>query len=96
MIVVSSHMTVCIPPSLSRLYRVCSNASTHRDLLRLMKVPMDSFEDPLTLLKLDHVTGVFGLFDYTGRKLLATHLVQAIVNKRVYIRTAEAVSDHVT
>ncbi len=81
-------MTVC--PSCS--CRVSSSVSTHRELLRLMRVPMDTFEDPLTLLKLEHVTGVFGLFDFSGRKQVATNLVQAIVNKAAYIRTAEAVS----
>ena len=57
-----------------------------------MKVPMDCFEDPLTVLQLSHVPTVFEMFDYSGRKTLAVHLVQAIVNKVAYITTAEQVS----
>ena len=70
---------------------VTTSMSTHRELLRLMKVPIDSFEDPLTLLKLTHVPEVFNLFDYSGRKSLACHLVQAIVTKVAFIKTADEV-----
>lgn len=66
--------------------------SAHRELIRLMKVPIDSFEDPLTILKLTHVTEVYDMFDYLGRKALACHLVQAIVNKVAYITSADEVS----
>lgn len=74
---------------------VSSNMSTHRELLKLMKVPIDSFEDPLTILKLSHVSAVHEMFDYTGRKALACHLVQAIVNKVAYITSADQVSHKV-
>lgn len=57
-----------------------------------MKVPIDSFEDPLTILQLSHASAVFEMFDFTGRKSLACHLVQAIVNKVAYITTADQVS----
>lgn len=65
--------------------------STHRELLRLMKVPIDSFENPLTILQLSHISSVHGMFDYVGRKALACHLVQAIVNKVAYITSADQV-----
>ena len=65
--------------------------STHRELLKLMKVPIDQFDDPLTILQLSHVSAVNEMFDYTGRKALACHLVQAIVNKVAYITSADQV-----
>ncbi len=71
--------------------RVCSNVSTHRELVRLMKVPMDCFDDPLTVLQLTHVPAVFEMFDYSGRKTLACYLVQAVVTKVAYITTADQV-----
>ena len=70
---------------------VSSNISTHRELLRLMKVPIDSFDNPLSILKLQYAMPMFELFDYSGRKALACHLVQAIVTKVVYITSAEEV-----
>lgn len=76
---------------------VSSNISTHRELLRLMKVPIDSFDNPLSILKLKYATPMFELFDYPGRKALACYLVQAIVSKVVYITSAEEVRmDHST
>ena len=72
---------------------VSSNSSTHRELLKFMKVPIDSFEDPLTILELKYAVSVFEMFDYAGRKALACHLVQAIVNKLAYITTADQVRD---
>lgn len=71
--------------------RVSNNISTHRELLRFVKVPIDSFEDPLTILDLKHAAVVFEMFDYSGRKALACHLVQAIVNKVAYITTPDQV-----
>ena len=56
-------------------------------------VPVDSLEDPLTLLKLEHASDVFALFDYYGRKVLACHLVQAVVDKVAFITTSEEVED---
>lgn len=68
--------------------------TTHRELLRLVKVPIDSFEEPLTILKLNHMAAVYEMFDYAGRKSLACHLVQAIVSKLAYITTADQVTCH--
>lgn len=62
-----------------------------RELLRLMKVPVQSYEDPLTVLKLPHFSPVYALFDYQGRKSLATYLVQTIVDKEALITTADEV-----
>lgn len=70
---------------------VMSNVNTHRELLRFMKVPIDSLDDPLTILQLKYAFSVFEMFDYPGRKALACHLVQAIVNKVAYITTADQV-----
>ena len=56
-------------------------------------VPVESLENPLTILKLEHIGEVFALFDYHGRKTLASHLVQAIVDKMAYITTAEEVEE---
>jgi hypothetical protein len=57
-----------------------------------MKVPIDSFEDPLTILNLKYAPTVYEMFDYSGRKALACHLVQAIVTKVAYITNADQVS----
>ena len=70
---------------------VDSTSSVSRELLRLMKVPVLSYEDPLTILKLPHFSPVYSLFDYNGRKSLATYLVQTIVEKEAKISTADEV-----
>ena len=62
-----------------------------RELYRLMKVPIDFYEDSLTILKLEHFPHVFELFDYSGRKQLSLYLTQSIVDKVANVPTADEV-----
>ena len=75
---------------------VCSvegNSSTGREFQRLMKVPVDLYEDTLTVLKLENYSKAMELFDYNGRKNLALHLVQSIVDKACVISSTEQVME---
>ena len=72
-------------------HSVDSTSSVSRELVRLMKVPIQSYEDPLTILKLPHFSPVYSLFDYGGRKTLAVFIVQTIVDKEARITTADEV-----
>ena len=70
---------------------VDSSTTTSRELVRMMKVPVDVYDDPLTILKLEHYAQVHELFDYQGRKTLALHITLAIVEKEAHIVTADDV-----
>jgi len=66
-----------------------SSTTTSRELQRLLKVPIDSYEDTLTILRLQHFPNVFNLFDFNGRKSIALVIAQTIVDKEACIPTAD-------
>ena len=57
------------------------NNSAGRELQRLMKVPIDSYDDILIVLKLENYTSLYKLFDYEGRKSLSIYLLQNVLDK---------------
>ena len=57
-----------------------------------MKVPVDSYEDTLTILRLQNFSRVFELFDFSGRKSIALFIAQTIVDKEAYILSADEVN----
>ena len=63
--------------------------------MKLLKIPVDIYEDTLRVLQLEYYPKVLQLFDYHGRKQLATHLATTIVDKTVFILTPDAVSRNV-
>ncbi len=73
-------------------YSVDSNQPTGRELIRLMKVPIDSYDDALAILQLTHYPRLLETFDFNGRKILASYLVQSIVDHEACITTADDVS----
>lgn len=71
--------------------RVVYNSAVSRELCRLMKLPVDYFNNILTILQLNHYADLMQCFDYTGRKTLALYLVNNILNMHTYIPTQELV-----
>jgi vacuolar protein sorting-associated protein 35 len=67
--------------------QVESNTSAGRELQRLMKVPTDSYDDILTVLKLQNYLSLFLLFDYNGRHSLSVHLLQNVLEKDAKLST---------
>ena len=71
---------------------VDSNSNTGKELTKLLKIPVDIYENTLRVLQLEYYPKVLQLFDYQGRKQLATHLATTIVDKTVSILSPDAVS----
>lgn len=69
-----------------------SSSNGGKELMKLLKIPIDIYENTLRVLQLEYYSKVLELFDYHGRKQLATHLATTIVDKSVYIVTPDAVS----
>jgi len=72
--------------------RVESNSTAGKELTKLLKIPVENYEDTLCVLQLEYYPKVLQLFDYQGRKHLAVHLATIIVEKNMYITTPDAVS----
>ena len=62
-----------------------------RELTRLLKIPVDSYNDVLTLLKLQHFAPLFDYFDYAARKDMAIYVVTNAVENETIVPTQDLV-----
>ncbi len=60
---------LCLFPSLE------NGSGVSRELLKLMKIPVDNYNDVLMVLKLEHFGPMFEYFDYHARKTMSMYLV---------------------
>lgn len=67
------------------------NSAVSRELVRLMKIPIDNYKNILTALKLEHFAPLLDYFDYEGRKLLAIYIITNILENETLIPTLEQV-----
>jgi vacuolar protein sorting-associated protein 35 len=66
-------------------FSVEKNNAVSRELTRLLKIPVDSYNNVLNLLKLKHFAPLFDYFDYGARKDMATYVVtNAVENETVF------------
>jgi hypothetical protein len=72
-------------------YRIEYNSPVSRELTRLMKIPVDNYNNLLTVLQLQHYGPLLDLFDYHGRKNLAAYLVTNALDNETQIPTQEQV-----
>ena len=79
------------------LCSVTYNSTSGKELQRLLKVPIDGYEeDILTVLRLQKYTPLVKLFDYDGRKTISLYLLQTFLDKDASITILSEVShvDH--
>ena len=63
-----------------------------RELMKLMKIPVDNYNNLLTLLKLEHYGPMFEYFDYFARKNMSIYIVNNALENETQIPTQEHVS----
>ncbi|XP_068082670.1 vacuolar protein sorting-associated protein 35 [Anabrus simplex] len=73
------------------LNRVEYNSAVSRELTRLMKIPVDNYNNLLTVLELQHYGALLDYFDYHGRKSLAAYLITNALDNETLIPTQEQV-----
>lgn len=71
--------------------RLDYNTSVSRELSRLMKIPVDHYNNLLTVLQLQHYAALMEHFDYQGRKSLAMYLLNNALDNDTVIPTQEQV-----
>lgn len=59
--------------------------------MKLMKIPVDSYNDILVLLKLGHFGPLFEYFDYHARKAMSLYIVNNALDTDVNVPTQEQV-----
>jgi len=72
-------------------YSLETSSAVSRELIRLMKIPVDSYNNALTLLKLDHFGPLFEYFDYHARKTMSIYIINNILDNETIIPTQEQV-----
>lgn len=77
--------------NLINFFRLEYNSAVSRELVRLMKIPIDNYKNILTALKLEHFAPLLDYFDYEGRKLLAIYIITNILENETLIPTLEQV-----
>jgi hypothetical protein len=63
-----------------------------KELMRLMKIPVDSYNNILTVLELQHFGPIFDYFDYQSRKIMCSYLINNVLENETCIPTQEQVS----
>ncbi|XP_059480904.1 vacuolar protein sorting-associated protein 35 isoform X2 [Neocloeon triangulifer] len=78
------------------LQRVQYNSAVSRELAKLMKIPVDNYNNILTVLKLDHFAPLIEYFDFYGRKDLSAYLVTNALENETLIPSQEQVDTVLT
>lgn len=71
--------------------RLESNSMVARELSKLLKIPLDHYNNLLTVLKLQHYAGLMQHLDYSGRKLLSMYILTNALESETIITTQEEV-----
>jgi len=67
-----------------------------RELEKLLKIPIDSYNDVLLLLNLDHFIPLLNCFDYSGRREMSSYIVTNVIENYTCIPTSERVDTILT
>ena len=67
------------------------NSPVSRELTRLMKIPLDHYNDILTVLKLEHYGPLFEYFDYRARKTMSSFIITNALENDVHMPTQDQV-----
>ncbi|XP_052817005.1 vacuolar protein sorting-associated protein 35-like isoform X2 [Mya arenaria] len=62
-----------------------------KELMRLMKIPIDTYNNILTVLELQHFGPLFEYFDYQSRKVMSCYLVSNALENETEIPSQEQV-----
>uniref|UniRef100_T1ISA6 Vacuolar protein sorting-associated protein 35 n=1 Tax=Strigamia maritima TaxID=126957 RepID=T1ISA6_STRMM len=68
------------------------NTPVVRELMKLLKIPIDNCNDFLTILKLEYFGPLLECFDYKGRKSMSTYLINNALENETLITTPDQVN----
>ena len=67
------------------------HSAISKELTRLMKIPVDCYNNILTLLKLDHFGPLFEYFDYDARKNMSLYILNNALENETTLYSQENV-----
>lgn len=62
-----------------------------KELLKLLKIPIDQYNNLLTVLKLQHYAGLMQHLDYQGRKSLSVYILSNALDNETIVPTEKQV-----
>jgi vacuolar protein sorting-associated protein 35 len=69
-----------------------AGSAVSKELLKLMKIPVDAYQNLITVLKLAHYGPLVEYFDCNTRKSLGCYLISNALDNETVISTPEEVS----
>jgi len=69
-----------------------TGSAVSKELMRLMKLPIDNYNNVLTVLKLEHFGPLFEYFDYQARKTMSIYIINNALDNDTVISTPEQVN----
>lgn len=72
--------------------RVDYNTSVAKELLKLLKIPVQHYNNILTVLKLEHFGNLMDFCDYQNRKAMSSFLINNALENETFISTQEQVN----
>ncbi|XP_064640905.1 vacuolar protein sorting-associated protein 35-like [Lineus longissimus] len=73
-----------------------NNSPVSKELMKLMKIPVDMYNNILTVLKLEHFGPLFEYFDYQARKVMSAYIISNAVENETLIPEHEQVDSILT
>lgn len=73
------------------LAHIDKNNAVSKELMRLLKIPVDNYNNVLTILKLKHFAPLFDYFDFSTRKEMAMYVITNALDTDTYIPSQEEV-----
>ena len=62
-----------------------------KELIKMLKIPIDLYKNILTLLKIKHYTTLYEHLDYAGRKAICVYLINNAMENETIISTPDEV-----
>ena len=73
------------------MFSVECSSPVSRELTKLMKIPVDVYNDVLTVLRLEHYAPLVDYFDYTARKSLSLYILNNALDNQTHVTSHEHV-----
>ena len=67
-----------------------------KELTRMLKIPVDNYNNILTLLELKHFGSLFDYFDYEGRKNMSLYVINNALDNGTQVPSQEKVDEILT
>ncbi|VBB32576.1 unnamed protein product [Acanthocheilonema viteae] len=74
-----------------KISRAPYNSIVGHEIMKILRIPVDQYNDVDKLLQLEHYSDVLGLMDYRGRTQAAAYVLQKMVDNDTVLTTMEAV-----